>query len=629
MRKLKKQLLRTMIACGLVISVAVGSTVAYLTDAETATNTFTVGNVQIDLEEPGYPGNDSDEVKNIVPNQEIVKDPQVENTGDNAALVYLKVEVPQEEFTELNADGTPGTKQMQDLFTLKGLDANWELIRTETSTDADTAKTKTTYVYAYRKPLDKGAITPKLFDKVQMKNAVENDLSGKAEDIVITACAIQATDIPGEDLTVGEDGYMQTAALDNVYGVFLNQSADKTTRPADEGNRSQTGKLGKIVYELGDEATLTGALDDYETADYGYTPPTPTTTREHYSFAGWTPESIPVGSNGVVTFTANWKPDVMGTIQYNLDGGSIIGEKTEYTVEDYGYTPPKPQKAGFKFLGWNPETIQSNATGEIVFSAKWEIEIAATLLDGENINLKMKRLAGNSSASRDSIDRTITSIQHSNNAPTASIIADPNSLISTTQSDNPVYAWFENGTIKWWSEATTIKSAENLSSLCYGLLNLTDISGLTEWNTEAATDMHWAFASCRSLINLSPIECWNTENVTNMYGMFDDCGKIMKLNSICNWNTENVTNMSYMFSSCSSLVDLTGLSTWNTKNVTSMSYMFDACSQLADSFAINNWNTEKVGKYNFLNMFCSCPSHPTFTKRAGTWDDNGTFEPNT
>lgn len=43
MRKLKKQLLRTMIACGLVVSVAVGSTVAYLTDAETATNTFTVG----------------------------------------------------------------------------------------------------------------------------------------------------------------------------------------------------------------------------------------------------------------------------------------------------------------------------------------------------------------------------------------------------------------------------------------------------------------------------------------------------------------------------------------------------------------------------------------------------------
>ena len=68
MRKSKKQLLRALIACGLVVSVAAGGTVAYLTDAETATNTFTVGKVKIDLEEPGYPGNDSDEVKNIVPN---------------------------------------------------------------------------------------------------------------------------------------------------------------------------------------------------------------------------------------------------------------------------------------------------------------------------------------------------------------------------------------------------------------------------------------------------------------------------------------------------------------------------------------------------------------------------------
>ena len=37
MRKSKKQLLRALIACGLVASVAAGGTVAYLTDAETAT----------------------------------------------------------------------------------------------------------------------------------------------------------------------------------------------------------------------------------------------------------------------------------------------------------------------------------------------------------------------------------------------------------------------------------------------------------------------------------------------------------------------------------------------------------------------------------------------------------------
>lgn len=186
MRKSKKQLLRTLIACGLVLSVAAGGTVAYLTDAETATNTFTVGKVKIDLEEPGYPGNDSDDVKNIIPNQEIVKDPQIENTGNNDALVFLRVEVPQETFTELDADNNVGEKKLQNLFKLKNVSDQWELLRTETVT-GEGGKAKTSYVYGYKKTLGKGATTDKLFQKVQMKNAVESDLSGNVEDIVVTA----------------------------------------------------------------------------------------------------------------------------------------------------------------------------------------------------------------------------------------------------------------------------------------------------------------------------------------------------------------------------------------------------------------------------------------------------------
>ena len=296
MRKLKKQLLRTMIACGLVISVAVGSTVAYLTDAETATNTFTVGNVQIDLEEPGYPGNDSDEVKNIIPNQEIVKDPQIENTGNNDALAFLRVEVPQEMFTD-GDDGT-GEQKKQDLFRLKGVSDQWELLRTETVTRED-GKAKTSYVYGYKKTLGKGATTDKLFQKVQMKNAVESDLSGNVEDIVVTACAIQSTEVSDISLTPAEDGTLGKDTLDQVYTVFLNQSGENTPRPADEGNRSQTGKIGTITYEL-DGGSLTGALSGYGTADYGYTPPTP--TKKGYTFAGWEPASIPANSTGEVTF---------------------------------------------------------------------------------------------------------------------------------------------------------------------------------------------------------------------------------------------------------------------------------------------------------------------------------------
>ena len=295
MRKSKKQLLRTMIACGLVVSVAAGGTVAYLTDAETATNTFTVGKVKIDLEEPGYPGNDSDEVKNIIPNQEIVKDPQIENTGNNNALVFLRVEVPQETFTDED-DGT-GEQKKQDLFRLKGISDQWELLRTETVTGED-GKAKTSYVYGYKKTLGKDATTDKLFQRVQMKNAVESDLSGNVEDIIVTACAIQATDIPDVNLTPGSDGNLSKDALDQVYTIFLNQSGNQTSRPADEGDRNQSGKLGKISYELDGGTLAAGTLTEYGSADYGYTPPAP--AKKNYTFTGWEPENIPAGSTGTV-----------------------------------------------------------------------------------------------------------------------------------------------------------------------------------------------------------------------------------------------------------------------------------------------------------------------------------------
>ena len=52
MRKSKKQMVMAAAACAMMGVMAIGGTMAYLTDSETATNTFTIGQVKIDLEEP-------------------------------------------------------------------------------------------------------------------------------------------------------------------------------------------------------------------------------------------------------------------------------------------------------------------------------------------------------------------------------------------------------------------------------------------------------------------------------------------------------------------------------------------------------------------------------------------------
>ena len=699
MRKSKKQLLRTLIACGLVVSVAAGGTVAYLTDAETATNTFTVGKVKIDLEEPSYPRNDSDEVKNIIPNQEIVKDPQIENTGNNDALVFIRVEIPQETFTD--EDDGIGEQKKQDLFRLKGVSVQWELLRTETVAGED-GKAKTSYVYGYKKTLGKDATTDKLFQKVQMKNAVESDLSGNVEDIIVTACAIQATDIPDVNLTPGSDGNLSKDALDQVYTIFLNQSGNQTSRPADEGDRNQSGKLGKISYELDGGTLAAGTLTEYGSADYGYTPPAP--AKKNYTFTGWEPENIPAGSTGTVTMTAKWTADVLGSISYNLDGGNISGEKASYTADDYGYIPPTPTKTGYKFTGWSPAKIQTDSTGNVTFAASWEEETATTL-DGETLNARMKVLAGKKNADCYEVDTKITAIQHSIQEPSDEIKTNPTSLVSTEDSEVPVYMWFEDGTIKWWSAANSVVANSNLNYLCHYMTNLIDISGLSDldtkdvtsmrstfsacnnltdltalkrWDTRNLIDVSCIFSRCTSLSDLTPLASWNTNNITNMGDMFKECINLLNLNPLTNWNTSNVTSMNNMFfqcaslasltpianwdtdnlttmsdmfyectslvnltpltnwntekvvnmngifNRCSSIVDLSPLASWNTGNVTTMRYMFSGCTKLANPSAINNWDISSVTAFKY--MFQNCPSHPIFTKRAGTWDSKGTLK---
>lgn len=541
MRKLKKQLLRTMIACGLVVSMAVGSTVAYLSDAETAANTFTVGKVQIDLEEPGYPGNDSDEVKNIIPNQEIVKDPQIENTGNNNALVFLRVEVPQEMFTDED-DGT-GEQKKQDLFRLKGVSSQWELLRTETVTGED-GKVKTSYVYGYKKTLGKGATTDKLFQKVQMKNAVESDLSGNVEDIVVTACAIQATDIPDVNLIPGSDGNLSKDVLDQVYTIFLNQSGNQTSRPADEGNRNQTGKLGKISYEL--------------------------------------------------------------------DGGTLAnGCLTEYGSADYGYAPPEPTKEGFVFAGWSPASIPVDSTGNITFTAQWE-EKVATLLDGETVNIRMKILAG-SSSTRMASDRNIKAIQRSDEESSELVRNSAHYLISTTDSESPIYMWFDNGVIKWWSEARHVMAGSDLSYLCCGLAKLSDISGLADIDTSNVTDMSRLF-----YVSYVPVTGVENPDASMPKFALDD------ITPLKTWDTKNVTDMSDMFYMRNQLTNLEPLANWDVSNVKNMRGMFLECSIINNASAINDWDVSNV--INFKNMFYNCPSHPEFTKSSGTWVA-GTFYP--
>ena len=164
-----------------------------------------------------------------------------------------------------------------------------------------------------------------------------------------------------------------------------------------------------------------------------------------------------------------------------------------------------------------------------------------------------------------------------------------------------------------------------MGSMFSGCSQLTDLAPLANWNTNSVTDMSYMFFKCSKFADLTGLATWNTGNVTNMSAMLSQCSKLADLTGLATWNVENVTNMSGMFENCTSITDLTPIKDWNTSSVTNMRYVFNQCENLVNASAINDWKIANVT--DFYHMFDKSPSHPTFTKRAGTWDSYGTFTP--
>ena len=131
-------------------------------------------------------------------------------------------------------------------------------------------------------------------------------------------------------------------------------------------------------------------------------------------------------------------------------------------------------------------------------------------------------------------------------------------------------------------------------------INLQDIEGIRNLNTEKVTDMNGMFTGCEALTSLD-VSNFNTQNVTDMGYMFYGCEALTSLDA-SNFNTQNVTNMDWMFRNCSALTSL-DLSNFNTQNVTHMGCMFSSCEALT-SLDVSKFNTKNVTHMAW--MFSGC-----------------------
>lgn len=168
---MKKKILALCLVVALAATAIVGGTLAYFTDTDDATNTFTVGNVDITLTEPNWEGSGSQDAPEVYPGEALAKDPTVKNDGANPCFVRIKV-------AGLDCLGNAGMITYKTDYVTDKLGDNW-------------VKGTDGYFY-YNKVLEVGATTDALFDQIVIPTGLENGDAETEFNVVVTAEAVQA-----------------------------------------------------------------------------------------------------------------------------------------------------------------------------------------------------------------------------------------------------------------------------------------------------------------------------------------------------------------------------------------------------------------------------------------------------
>ena len=252
---MKKKLTAIFLCVALVAIAVAGASLAYFTDTESVTNTFTVGNVKIDLIESRFhrEGNDNsgdtsipdptqtasgmkyvtdghkaftdDEIKadadkyseyiaergkNMVPGRNFAKCPYVVNTGANDAYVRIRVMIPHDGDVDnggiINAMFCSSATSSGE-FQQGANGENWPVVEMNGYTDGNGLEYDV-YTFTRTKPLKAGAMTEwnvwnfvgigKKVTNADIEKAIENGVITKTENgalslkVLVQADAIQA-----------------------------------------------------------------------------------------------------------------------------------------------------------------------------------------------------------------------------------------------------------------------------------------------------------------------------------------------------------------------------------------------------------------------------------------------------
>jgi len=202
---------KTLLLCLCIVAtlvIGLGSTLAYLTDTDTKVNTFTVGNVDIMVDE------DFEQNSPLAPGATVNKDAQIVNTGAAPAWVWMTVAVPSNVAPYLQLNWADGVQPDNEAHNVIGDDGNEYTVYT---------------VYVDEAPLDAGEETGKLLDSVTLSGAVDYQ---NGEFVVVENGVVTPIGEDLSELDVIVSGYaVQTEGFDTfgeAYNAYHAQWNDPT-----------------------------------------------------------------------------------------------------------------------------------------------------------------------------------------------------------------------------------------------------------------------------------------------------------------------------------------------------------------------------------------------------------------
>ncbi len=320
-----KKVIACLVAAGLTVCIGAGATLAYLQDeTSTITNTFTIGDVEIDLDEPQW---NPDDAEDMVPGATVDKDPYVTNVGQTDAFIGIRVDGIEAMATkgfvvgELDGDGKltltgNNVFEWDEKFTLvdqNGMPVTIEGVKVGEDNGLTLAELEAiagdTLYFAYEDTLAAGDQTPALFDAVKLTTQAK----------AVTKYLIQKHFV------------CDTVVDGETVEVILEPNADGTY-----AQKPKTDKYGYVYkYTVIDESVSDGAQYVAKNADDTYS-----LNEDRYEYASH--EAALAAVNAMEAVNED------NTIEFNMDikaaaiqavNGENENWKPEETTEWYNLLP--------------------------------------------------------------------------------------------------------------------------------------------------------------------------------------------------------------------------------------------------------------------------------------------------